>query len=418
MPRGRLHPSRRRAAAAPPRVILFWIAVIMVVATLMTAAAPWILPVRIIEGPIVQLPATNGVTLVWYTTRPTECTLTVSAGDQQRKIPATSQARRHLARVDGLEPGTAYTYSIAAGRRPLLEDAQFQTDRLPGQRYDFFLLGDSGRGTREQYSLAADMTRHRPQPDFLVHTGDLVYSDGARHKYDERFFVPYRFLLRRVAFWPCLGNHDVDAAHEAKAYQEVFELPQNGPAGLPADFNYWFDYATSRVAVVDTTASEEQLRTSVAPWLQEVLADPAPEWRFVVLHHPPYTGGKYQPDERVQRTLVPVIDEARVDIVFSGHDHMYQRTHPLRGNAIGEPGAGTVYVITAAGGAALYEPSGPRPAFIATLDHEHFSFTHVAIEEDTLTLRQVALGGSVLDEFTLAKPARVNTDSRSAGERP
>ncbi len=402
--RGIRHYSRTgRRAWTRPRTILLWVVVLTVVATVLRALSPWILPIRIIEGPIVQMAAPDAVTLVWYTTRPAECAVTVNVDGESRTTPAVAEGARNSLRISGLSPDSSYTYDIRLGDRDLTEGRAFQTNRGDEQPYTFIVFGDSGRGTRSQYVLARTMNASQPAPEFLLHTGDLVYSGGARRKYNERFFTPYRQMLARINFWPCVGNHELDEHGQSPAYQEVFEVPANGPVGLPEDFNYSFDYATCRVAVIDSNADEETLRTLVAPWLLDVMAQPAPRWKFACLHHPPYSGGKYLPDGRVQRALVPAFEQAGIDIVFSGHDHSYQRSHPLLHGEIVAPGEGIVYVISGAGGAELYEPRGPVPDFVASYDYEDYSFTQVTIDGDALTLRQITLDGELADEITLTK---------------
>jgi hypothetical protein len=396
--------AARRRAAAPPRVVLFWIVVIIAVAIGLYAIAPWILPVRIIEGPLVQLPAPDGVTLVWFTSRPAECTLEVQFADEVRPVSVTADGRRHEARVTGLEPDHPYPYHIRTGSRSLSDEGiRFETPRRPDQRFAFVVFGDSGKGSQAQYLLAAEMNRFQPLPDFLLHTGDVVYPDGARRDYEAKFFAPYRHLISRVAFWPCLGNHDVDDDGAALPYQRVFTLPDNGPPETPPEHNYWFEYANCRVVVLDSNADTHTLADRIAPWAAEVLARPGVAWRFVSLHHPPYNAGKYQPDARIQEQLVPVFERTGVDIVFAGHDHNYQRLGPLRGGTPADWPDGVLYIITGAGGAHLYAPEQPAPEYLRASDFEQHSYTHVVVEGRTLTLRQINRAGDVLDEVQLEK---------------
>jgi len=380
-----------------------WALVAILVAIGLYGAAPWILPVRVLEGPMLQMTGPDAAVLVWYTTRPADCVVRLTAPDGQRTMGANAQGRRHRAWIGGLASDVAYTYQIEVSGRRLADPLTFRTSPGPQQRYSFLVFGDSGRGTRAQYRLAGEMAGLRPPPDFLVHTGDVVYEDGAREDYSERFFSPYQHLLPRINFWPCLGNHDLHDNGQAAAYREVFELPENGPAGLTPERNYWFDYANSRFAIVDSNLDEPTLRERVAPWLAEVLADTGPRWKFVVLHHPPFTGGQYQPDQRIQRALVPIIQAAGVDLVFSGHDHNYQRSYPLLDGRVVEPGRGVIYVVSGAGGASLYPARQPRPEFLAVIDDQHYSFTQVTIQGDELRLRQIALDGGTIDELTLRK---------------
>lgn len=391
---------------------------------------PWIAPVWVREGPMVQLADAHGFTLVWYTSRPASCRLILEPPEGEpgapRDVPVTSVAAshpRHVARVDGLGPRSRYQYRIESGDRRLASGVA-RTSKLPDDAFTFVVFGDSGKGTSEQLALADQITAL--DPDFALHTGDLVYSGGERHRYAARFFEPYAELLARVPFWPCLGNHDVSKPELGWAYREVFELPHNGPDGLTPEHNYWFDYANARIAVIDSNASEDELRDRIAPWLIEVMRD-APGWRFVSFHHPPYTPGPHKPNAVMQRTLAPAIDAAQVDVVFNGHDHLYARSVPLRagqpvgkGHPVGaseseaDPTAalepadfGTVYVVTGAGGAKLYEAvhEAQRPSYFVALNDSTHSFTWVAVHRTELHARQLGLGGRVLDEWRLeARP--------------
>jgi hypothetical protein len=369
------------------------------------AAAPWVLPVRIVEGPLLQQVSQSVATIGWYLTRPSECAVTLGNG---RTIRSEGAGNRRSITFDGLTASTRYDYSIRAGGRELFRGA-FRTARSPGESFRFVVFGDSGRGTLEQYALAANM--RQAAPDFLLHTGDLVYGRGERHKYEERFFAPYLELISEVCFWPCLGNHDVGAPSLGTPYREVFELPENGPAALTPENNYWFDYGSARIAVVDSNLDAAALRDHVAPWLTNIFAAaPLARWRFVCFHHPPYTAGKYNPDVRIQRTIVPAIEAAGVDVVFNGHDHMYERTLPLRGGQIVAPGhGGVVYIVSGAGGAQLYDAAPQRPAYISALHSSVHSFTCVDVDGDTLKLRQIALGGEILDSIEITKPAAVSS---------
>jgi len=403
----------RRFGAVPPRVILLWVILLIVFAALMHAVAPWILPARIIEGPLVQAVGPRSATLVWYLTRPARCDVVVTIDGEGRGYPVHSAGRRCVAHLDGLEPGSVYPYQIRTGQRLLTRDLSLRTGAPAGQRFTFLVFGDSGMGSRAQYLLAREMLASQPPPDFILHTGDIVYPAGERTLYEERFFAPYRALLASIPLWPCLGNHDVRSDGAAPAYEEVFVVPDNGPAGLPPKHNYWFNHASCRVAVIDSNADEKTLRAHVAPWILSVMSPRDARWKFVALHHPPYTAGKYPPDATIQDTLVPVFEEAGVDVVFSGHDHNYQRTHPLRAGQVVQPGDGIAYIVTGAGGAKLYDlrPPDQRPSWIAAADDQHHSFTQVTVEDGQLTVRQIARGGSILDEFVLRKETAPGTQT-------
>ena len=366
---------------------------------------PWLLPPFIYEGPLVQMSGEREVVLAWYMTRPVtgEFVVNVAQADGLA-YPVEADGNRCRAVLTDLEPGQSYEYRISLDGK-VLKESELRTARSVGEPFKFLVFGDSGRGTQEQYRLGAQM--NAANPDFLLHTGDVVYGRGERHKYRERFFLPYEDLLQRVNLWPSLGNHDILEPSLGEPYLEIFELPENGPHDLRAEHNYWFDYAGARIAVVDSNLDEGTLRDEVAPWLREVLTDCEADWKFVLFHHPPYTAGRYKPNKKIQNTLVPVIESTSVDVVFNGHDHMHQRLGPILGGELAEEGTGVVYVISGAGGAGLYDavPPEQRPDWVMSLHDEIHSFTSVAVvSQHELIIEQVALGGVILDKWTLHKP--------------
>lgn len=364
---------------------------------------PWIVPLRIVEGPYLQSTTETTTTVVWWTIRPSQCELVIAGDGGERVLRASGTDWRTAIHVDGLEAGKTYPYRVRSGMRTLAEGT-IHTNPPAGQPVRFVVFGDSGRGTREQYQLAEQMRKTRP--DFLLHTGDLVYPGGDRNDYAARFFAPYRTMLSDLNFWPSLGNHDIGGDDKATPYRAVFELPHNGPKGLPAEDNYWFDFASLRIAVIDSNLEEDTLASKVAPWLGEVFATAGERWRLVVFHHPPYSIGKHGCDERIQRALVPAIESAGVHLVFNGHDHLYCRTVPLLGGAPVGPGQrGVVYVVSGSGGAALYETkklSGQAPIYPVYNNSVH-SFSLVVAAGDAMRFQQIDVDGNVLDEWSLSR---------------
>lgn len=366
-----------------------------------------VLPTRVVEGPLIQRPQPATFVVVWYQSRESATSLRFDpAFDPPPDVRVEGDGKRRTASVSGLPPASRATFVIEESGRALARGA-IRTPDPSLSTYSFVVFGDSGEASAEQYAIA-DVLRSIA-PDFVVHTGDLIYPSGQRKHYQAKFFEPYAATLADTPFWPSLGNHDVARkSNGAAAYREVFELPTNGPATLVPETNYWFDYANARFVVLDSNLPEKVLAEQVAPWLSAAFADADADWRFVVFHHPPYTAGKYPPNDVIQRALVPAFEASHVDVVFNGHDHLYERTHALHGGAVVGDGAGVVYVVSGGGGAELYHPKegAPRPDWIAVLRDDVHSLTHVRIDGRMLHLAQRDLRGLVIDEWTLGKPAR------------
>ncbi len=366
-------------------------------------AAPALFPARLYEGPYVQNVTADSAVVAWYLTRPAECRLYWTAADGEREATVQRDGRRCRAMLTGLRSDSPAPYRIAIADRTVATAAT-RASPPRTQPARIIVFGDSGRGTQAQFRLAARM-RDWPS-DAIVHTGDVVYPGGERRHYEARLFAPYRELMRNIALWPTLGNHDVTKSGEALAYCEVFELPQNGPDGLPPEYNYWFDIGPARFVMIDSNVDEATLAGRTAPWIGRAFAECDAAWRIAVFHHPPYTAGSYTPDGRLQRAIVPALEAAGVDFVFSGHDHLYQRMRPLRRDEIDEA-AGITYVVSGAGGAKLYKAQPPesRPGYVAALENTRHGFTYVEIEPGELQLRQIDIDGREVDRYRRSKPA-------------
>lgn len=383
-----------------PRRLLGRIAVLIVLAGLASWAAPFVLPIRVVEGPLVQFPEPLQATVVWYTSKEGATRLVTDYGVE---APVSREGQRNSARLSFSPADDSISYRILAGSKQLADGA-VRRPRSSGEAFSFLVFGDSGRATREQYQLASQMVALCARCDFIVHTGDVVYPGGDRHDYRERFFVPYATMLARKPMWPSLGNHDVSEPHFGQPYREIFELPLNGPSGLTPEENYWFDYGNARFVVLNSNLEEPVLAERVAPWLRAALSASDATWKFAVFHHPPYSVGKHGPNEVIQRAIVPALEAGGADFVFNGHDHTYQRTRPMRGGAPDEHGI--VYVVSGAGGATLYEmtPREHWPAWLAAGSNAKHSFTRVSIDQSKLKLEQFDIDGQTIDTFEMLKP--------------
>jgi hypothetical protein len=359
---------------------------------LLRAVAPASGP-TLTRGPYLQLLGTDSVTIVWNTSAAAGCAVAVRALDGAERTVGGGRGAVCAIAVAGLVPGTAYAYTPLADGVPLRTESVFQTDG-PARPFTFLVVGDSGSGGVHQYAVAAAMAS--TPAAFVLHTGDMVYRNGEAENFDRAVFTPYRDLLRRLVLWPCVGNHDIRTAGGAP-WRAAFVTPANNPAG--SEHYYSFDFGNAHVVVLDSNASTSA-GSPQHTFLDADLVASAARWKFVAFHHTIYSSGRHGSNARIQSDLVPLFDRHGVDVVLMGHDHHYERTHPLRSGRVVEPGAGTVYVTTGGGGKSI-RPVGSS-AFTAYAESA-FHFTRVAIDGDRLLLQMVRDDGAVRDAMTLAK---------------
>lgn len=360
---------------------------------------------RLVNGPMVQAVTPDRFSLVWEMHQGEPARLILSAaGEPDREwtiAPAsTSLVDPRVARYEhvltGLRPDHLYTYDIGPG---LIRETVRTAPARP-QPFRFLALGDTGDGEMPQWQTARILPDHLP--DLVIHTGDLVYPDGDIIHYPANFYRPYARLISHVPIYPCLGNHDVKRLN-GKAFVDTFLLPRNGPPGSDLKREYWFDHSGARFIALDSNREFEHLRDVVAPWLDGVLVEAKSMWKIVFFHEPIYTHGKYEMAVKLLDSVGPMFDKHRVHLVLCGHNHMYERTHPLRNGQIVGSGDGTVYITTAAGGAGLYHLRLPAPEYLAFWESKHHGFTVVDVSADVMHLRQIGGDGTLIDNFTIPR---------------
>lgn len=354
-----------------------------------------------ISGPMVQMPEPNAFTLLWQLDPPRTITLRVT--DSQNQPVASVQLTDGRAVVTDLKPGQDYRYEMidsTEGEDILLHADTVRTAPPPGTPFRFLAFGDTGDGGPDQYRVARLLPEY--QVDLIVHTGDLVYSVGAAEDYIEHFYRPYAGLLARVPFYPTLGNHDYMTA-EGQPFVDAFDLPRNGPRPDRPEREYWFDYGDVRFVALDSNIDGEELGRVIAPWLDGVLADAGNRWKVVYFHEPVYTSGRYIPSEKIELTVLPIIEKHGVQLVLTGHNHGYERTHPVRAGGAALDGRGSVHVTTAGGGAGLYASRWPVPEYMAAWYYDRHSFTIVDVTADRMRIRQINDQNTVIDEFVIAR---------------
>lgn len=346
-------------------------------------------PPAIVAG----LPATppylqNGrpgeVTLVWRSAHPQAARVRVwdmwgrVAFDLTRAPEPQPEVR-----VPGLVPGMPYRYEVEEAGRAL-GTGRFTAPRGSESRHlRFAAFGDMGSGAPVQLAVAERMAAWKPE--FVIATGDIVYPSGGAADYGPKFFQPYRALLAESVFYPSLGNHDVKTGNGAP-YLAAFALPER-PGG---ERYYAFDAGPARFWVLDSTQSMA-LDSPQIQWLQADAAQSRAKWKFAVFHHPPYSSGIHG-SSRLSNHLAPLFSKLGFAVVFTGHDHDYERTQPQ---------GGVTYLVTGGGGAMIYGVT-PKPfsAIAAPLYH----FIGLTIYENTLAAMVYTADGKLLDAWSIQAP--------------
>lgn len=283
------------------------------------------------------------------------------------------------ATVENLQPGSVYCYSLPG----ISEATGFATAPEPGvgATVRFIAFGDSGFGSTGQHVLAEQM-QELPF-DLALHAGDVAYGSGTRGQLQSYFFEVYEPLLRNHAFYPVAGNHDYDT-ERARPLLEAFALPDNGVEGAGERY-FSYDWGDVHFVGLDT----EHITDAQIAWLEEDLGASRQPFIVVYGHHPPFSSGSHGSDRSVRERLVPLFERHRVSLVLSGHDHHYERTHPIEG---------VTYVVTGGGGRGTRAPG--RSDFTAFAEGV-LHLVHGEVTADGLTLRAIDAVGREFDAVVI-----------------
>ena len=295
----------------------------------------------------------------------------------------------HIADIEGLEAGAAYSYEVhsgdtAGGLRTL------RTAPAADAPTRIAWMADNQEGA----GRFATHIRHLAarDPDLLLVAGDLVADKDSLDQWRDNWWAP----LEESDFGsgtPVLvarGNHD---RHHPYAYAYT-SMPET------EDF-YSFRYGSVFVVVLDTQQpmSNQPPGLDQRLYLESALASEAArsaDFRIAAFHQAPYSnvgggGDGSDGNPNVRDLWMDLIVAGGVDIVVAGHFHSYQR---------GELD-GVTHVIVGGGGSHLLQ--GPAMDYWAhmTLWERAWHYSVMDVEDGRLSWVTYDLDDEVLDTFTL-----------------
>lgn len=303
---------------------------------------------------------------------------------------------RFTARLTQLLPDTEYIYRVEGGDgwgEPCCFKTAAQTDK-----FSFIYLGDTQQ--EPDISLGYDhleeilCSAYDGSQSFVLLGGDLTDNGGDENEWFQ-FVNSISKVSSQIPIMPTMGNHD------GSCYLNFFDLPTNGPERLKKRF-YSFDYGDAHFVILD---SNNNALPETREWLRNDLENTSKKWKFAIFHHPAYPNyidsKTRMQAESIQENWVPILEQYGVDMVFGGHQHMYMRTHPIKGGQIfDKPEDGVVYIMGNAS-PKMYQRYDDFD-YIAKIE-SCSNFQTIEIDNDTLAFTSVSTDGEVIDKYVIDK---------------
>lgn len=264
----------------------------------------------------------------------------------------------------------------------------------------FAVIGDAGTGDRSQNEVAAQIIRyHQRFPfTFALLLGDNIYGSERPQDFVKKFERPYKALLDDgVEFHAALGNHD-------DPNQKFYK-----PFNLGGQRYRTFKKGNVRFFVLDSNYLDpEQIA-----WLEKELAASGSDWKIAYFHHPLYTTARRGPEVELRKVLEPILQKHGVDVVFQGHEHIYERMRPQNG----------IQYFTA-GGSAKLRSGDTRPGELTEVGFaSDRSFMLVEVAGDEMFFQAISRSGATVDRGTIRRQmgdsaAKVSAPPKRPGRRP
>jgi 3',5'-cyclic AMP phosphodiesterase CpdA len=261
------------------------------------------------------------------------------------------------------------------------QDALFSNN---GDSVKFAVIGDSGSGSASQYAVGRQMADARASfPfEFVLMLGDNMYGGQGPADFVNKFERPYAPLLQGgVKFYASLGNHD----NQNNRFYKPFNMND--------DRYYTFAKKNVRFFAFDTNL----LDPAQLAWIDKQLEDAGEDWKVCFFHHPLYShAGRHGGNVALRVALEPILLKHGVDVVFAGHDHVYERVKPQKG---------ITYFVSGSAGQLRRGDMRRSEATAASFDQD-LTFMLVEVDRDDMRFQSKSRTGAVVDSGTIRRRPR------------
>jgi predicted phosphodiesterase len=271
------------------------------------------------------------------------------------------------------------------GARPVPSPVEEIALPLKANSVRFAVIGDMGTGERPQYEVSQQMTetRKRFPFEFVIMLGDNIYGGSSPRDYDNKFTRPYKPLIdAQVNFYASLGNHD----NTNERFFKLFNM--NGRQ------YYTFKKGNVRLFALDSNYMKPDQLT----WLTKELEGAGSDWKIAYFHHPLYSSARtHGPATDLRLLLEPLFVKYGVQVVFAGHEHVYERLKPQKG---------IHYFVEGSSGQLRPGDLNPSANTAFGFDTDR-AFMVVEVAGDELYFQTISRTGRVVDSGVIKRPPAI-----------
>jgi 3',5'-cyclic AMP phosphodiesterase CpdA len=232
--------------------------------------------------------------------------------------------------------------------------------------------------------MAQQMTKvHGTFPfDLVIMLGDNMYGGQRPADYVRKFEQPYAALLAAgVKFQASIGNHD-------RPDQISYE-----PFNMNGQRYYTYVRNNVRFLALDSNLMDRKQ----IEWIDATLRDAREDWKVCYFHHPLYSNaGRHGSSVDLRVLLEPIFVKYGVNVVFSGHDHVYERLKPQKG---------IYYFVSGSAGQLRKGNMNPTDQTAASFDQD-LSFMVVEVAGMDMFFQAISRTGQTVDSGVIRRQVR------------
>jgi len=262
----------------------------------------------------------------------------------------------------------------------------------------FGVLGDFGMGDQRQRDMAAQIVKTWQAFKFplMITVGDNLYGSERPQDFKAKFEDPYKALLDGgVIVQASLGNHDAREQRDYKPFHMNGQLYYSFKA--PAQSVRFF-------ALESTYPVPEQII-----WFEKELKNSSEDWKIAYFHHPLYSSaGTHGSEMDLRVVLEPLFVKYGVNVVFSGHDHVYERIKPQKG---------IYYFVSGSAGQLRKGNMDPSDQTAASYDQD-LSFMAVEVAGAEMFFQTISRTGRTVDSGVIHRQPRAGATAPEAIAAP
>ena len=314
----------------------------------------------------------------------------------QNFLGSTDVTKNYSARVNkvlatGLSSNTQYVYRVGDGET-WSSVKEFKTVRS-GTDTNFFVIGDTQSTDSTNINKIKDKLSEKNY-SFGIQTGDAIDDASIYSQWKDILSVFGSDYLGKVDMVHVLGNHEFMGDLDGDAARNIYNLPSEN--------HYSVEYGNVYVGVINYSSDVNKLKSDLE-WLKQDAKASKAKWKILTMHQPPYYTNVASNNDLIHELVPSAAEEAGIDFVFSGHDHSYARTEPIKDGKVDEDN-GIVYYICGSTGEKSYQVTN-NPDFhfvMATQDYNGIYLT-VSTTDDKITVITHEVDGSIIDSYTKTK---------------